>query len=111
MDKQELLGSIKSRIDTWHKIGQEANVECIKANATIKILQDVFAEIEDTKEEEELGISPILRMMHVYCDLFNEKCKNCFFSIDKNKCAMKLIENRVKELSESGAVKNEKRKN
>ena len=108
MDKQKILSSIKSRLDTWIKIGHEASIECIKAEATIKILQDVFAEIEDTKEEEELGISPILRMMHVYCELFNVKCKNCFFSIDKNKCAMKLIENRVKELSESGAVKNEK---
>jgi hypothetical protein len=66
------------------------------------------------------GIQDILNGMKFYCELFQGKCENCFFNITKQinsdleaydicKCAMKLIENRVK-LNESGAVKNEKRK-
>ena len=103
--KIKVLNSIRSRINTWKKIYEEAYKELIKAEATIKILQDVEEEIEFNKEYDDVcGMDAVVQIAHVYCDLFNGKCKDCYFFIDKTKqCAMKIIEKKLNDFKEKHA--------
>ena len=106
MDKIKLLNSIHERRNNWYKIHVEAKLEAIRAEATVKILEEIEQEIQDMKEEH-TGIYDILKSMNVYCELFNGNCKNCYFYLNNKQCMMKLINKKVEEKADNGSSANE----
>lgn len=108
MDKNKLLNSLKAQRNAWNESLVKTMKEHIKSEASVKILENVIAEVEENKEDVMLGIQDILDGMERYCELFQCKCENCFFNITKQinsdledygicKCAYDMIKHNVTE--------------
>lgn len=108
MDKNKLLNSLKAQRNAWNESLVNAMKENIKSEASVKILENVIAEVEANREDDMFGIQDILDGMKTYCELFQGKCENCFFNITKQinpkaeaydicMCAYDMIKHNVTE--------------
>lgn len=105
MDKNKLLNNLKARRDAWNESLVNAMKENIKSEASIKILENVIAEVEDEKKPDFLSLDEIVRGMRDYCEIVykdscgNPNCKECPFAIfitdDTRQCMMKTIEQNI----------------
>lgn len=108
MDKNKLLNNLKARRDAWNESLINTMKENIKSEASLKILNDIIAEIEDAEEEKKpdfLSLDDIVKGMKDYCELFNGRCKDCYFLLDETHCMMKLISMRVERTANCGSTK------
>lgn len=105
MDKKELLANLKDRRNAWNQSLINTMKENIKSEASLKILNDIIAEVEDAEEEKKpdfLSLDEIVKGMGDYCELVyhysdgEPKCDECPFSLQKllgvEECMLKLIE-------------------
>lgn len=87
MDKNKLLNSLKAQRNAWNESLVNTMKEHIKSEASIKILENVIAEVEEDKNPDFLSIDDIVKGMEDYCELVYKKadgtynCKKCPFSI------------------------------
>lgn len=105
MDKKELLTNLKNRRIAWNESLINTMKENIKTEASLKILDDIIAEVEDEKKPDFLSLDEIVEGMQDYCDLVyrysdgEPKCNECPFSLQKllgvEECMMKLIESNI----------------
>lgn len=102
MDKNKLLNNLKARRDAWNESLINTMKENIKTEASLKILDDIIAEVEEDKKPDFLSLDDIVKGMQDYCDLVyhysdgEPKCTECPFSLQKllgvEECMLKLIE-------------------
>ena len=64
MDKNKLLNNLKAQRNAWNESLVNAMKENIKSEASIKILENVIAEVEANREDEIFGIQDILYGMN-----------------------------------------------
>jgi hypothetical protein len=105
MDKNKLLNNLKSRRDAWNESLINTMKENIKTEASLKILDDIIAEVEDEKKPDFLSLDDIVKGMKDYCEIVyhysdgEPKCDECPFSLQKllgvEECMMKLIESNI----------------
>ena len=102
MDKNKLLNNLKARRDAWNESLINTMKENIKTEASLKILDDIIAEVEDEKKPDFLSLDEIVEGMHDYCELVyhysdgEPKCNACPFhhhiSDRQNYCMIEVIE-------------------
>ena len=108
MDKKELLTNLKNRRIAWNESLINSMKENVKSEASLNILNDIIAEVEDAEEEKKsdfLSLDEIVRGMKDYCEIVyhysdgEPKCDECPFSLQKllgvEECMMKLIESNI----------------
>lgn len=104
MDKKELLTNLKDKRNAWNQSLINTMKENIKTEASLKILNDIIAEVEDAEEEEKpdfLSLDEIVKGMKDYCDLVYRysECNGCPFhhhiSDKQNYCLIEVIEANV----------------
>lgn len=105
MDKNKLLNSLKAQRNAWNESLVNAMKENIKSEASIKILENVIAEVEEDKNPDFLSLDDIVKGMKDYCEIVyhhsdgEPKCDECPFSLQKllgvEECMMKLIESNI----------------
>lgn len=108
MDKKELLTNLKNRRIAWNESLINSMKENVKSEASLNILNDIIAEVEDAEEEKKpdfLSLDDIVKGMKDYCEIVyhysdgEPKCNECPFSLQKllgvEACMMKLIESNI----------------
>lgn len=105
MDKNKLLNNLKARRDAWNESLINTMKENIKTEASLKILDDIIAEVEDEKKPDFLSLDDIVKGMQDYCDLVyhysdgEPKCTECPFhhhiSDRQNYCMIEVIESNI----------------
>lgn len=105
--ENELLNELKSKRDFWNNSLIESMKEHIQSEASIKILDDIIAEVEfQSRTRPLLSLNDIVQGMRDYCEIVyhhsdgEPKCEECPFSLQKllgvEECMMKLIEQNIK---------------
>lgn len=108
MDKKELLTNLKNRRIAWNESLINSMKENVKSEASLNILNDIIAEVEDVEEEKKpdfFSLNDIVQGMRDYCEIVyhhsdgEPKCDECPFSLQKllgvEECMMKLIESNI----------------
>ena len=86
MDKNKLLNSLRAQRNAWNESLVNTMKEHIKSEASIKILENVIAEVEEDKKPDFLSLDDIVKSMNDYCELVYKNadgtcnCKKCPFS-------------------------------
>lgn len=105
MDKKELLTNLKNRRIAWNESLINSMKENVKSEASLNILNDIIAEVEDAEEEKKpdfLSLDDIVKGMKDYCEIVyhysdgEPKCNECPFhhhiSDSQNYCMIEVIE-------------------
>lgn len=105
MDKNKLLNSLKAQRNAWNESLANTMKEHIKSEASVKILENVIAEVEEDKNPDFFSLNDIVKSMKDYCEIVyhysdgEPKCDECPFSLQKllgvEECMMKLIESNI----------------
>lgn len=116
MDKNKLLNNLKSRRDAWNESLINTMKENIKSIASVKILEDIIAEVEEDKKPDFLSLDEIVKGMKDYCELVYKNadgtcnCKKCPFAIwvtsALRQCVKDTIEENINKAKTTGKLTN-----
>jgi hypothetical protein len=103
MDKDKLLNTLRARRNAWNESLINTMKENIKSEASLKILNDIIAEVEDDNNPDLLSLDNIVRYINDYCEIIyrdsdgNPKCEKCPFAIQLTEHTSKCMKDEIKK--------------